>query len=383
MEGFLPQMANEEVIVPPPSTGRFAEPSGTFGSNLDRSLIGLEHGSNLDQSKIGLELGSNLDQSKIGLEQSGIANHIFSGESSQRELSQENEHSDYQESSLPTRSTSSEKNKEMEKPFTEKQILACTCPLSLEIFVDPVITKQGFTFERQSILNWLRNNRTCPLTREQINVKDLIPNKCLKRHIEQCRKNGKLPKLEEPFPETTRSDQVGVWRPTGNNTYSDFVNSNEMVISFPNRDRDETINSTLQILTDLLNRVTNPVYVVPTVILETRPITGTYYSGQLDPVDIPVNPDFSFLCDIDYDMIQSAYNTISRLEKWDYIRRYSPSNETGYIMDNDPTIKEIITAINDEYNCHSGASLGYTMRRMQYVASYGYENFKQKNLEEH
>ena len=54
--------------------GRFAEPSGTFGSNLDRSKI-----------------GSNLDRSKIGLERSGIANHRFSGESSQRELSQEND----------------------------------------------------------------------------------------------------------------------------------------------------------------------------------------------------------------------------------------------------------------------------------------------------
>ena len=211
------------------------------------------------------------------------------------------------------------------KPLSYLAISACTCPISLEIMVDPVITKQGYTFEHASILKWLECNDTCPLSRTHLTVKELIPNKCLKKSIERFRKNGKLPKLKEPVHENT-------------------------------------------------------VHVVPTVTCETRPMTGTYYYGPLDPVDIPVNPNFSFLCDSDHSMIQSAYNTISRLEKWDYMRRYSPSDETGYMMDHDPIIGEIITSINDEYHYHSGASLGYTMRRMQYVANYGYDDFTSKYL---
>ena len=61
--------------------GRFAEPSGTSGSNLDRSKIGLER-----SGIVGVPKELNLESRRDSL-----ANHRFSGDSSQRELSQEND----------------------------------------------------------------------------------------------------------------------------------------------------------------------------------------------------------------------------------------------------------------------------------------------------
>ncbi len=55
------------------------------------------------------------------------------------------------------------------------------CPISLEIMVDPVICEDGYTYERTSIIN-LPNNLS-PMTRQQINKSNLIPNRALKEII--------------------------------------------------------------------------------------------------------------------------------------------------------------------------------------------------------
>jgi hypothetical protein len=97
----------------------------------------------------------------------------------------------------------------------------------------------------------------------------------------------------------------------------------------------------------------------------------------LAPVDIPENPDFSFLIENEVNMIQSAYHTVSRLNKWDYMRRYNPSNQTGYMFDRDQTMGEITSAIDENYRGgHSGVSMAITMRRIQYIAKNGFEKFK-------
>ena len=194
----------------------------------------------------------------------------------------------------------------------------------------------------------------------------------------------------------------GVWTATGNNTIiSPFVNRHEIEISFPsseskekdenfNRTVDEYYNEALDLITDLLKKKkSNNVHMEPTKIV-VKPVVkntprprqpATYNSEQLEPVDIPSDADFSFLNKSDKDMIESAYHTVNRMEKWDYLRRYSPSKDTGYMFDHDPTIEEITNAINDNWDGgHSGCSMGYTMRRIQYIANNGFQNFKQDYL---
>lgn len=57
-------------------------------------------------------------------------------------------------------------------------------PISFNIFVDPVITKSGNTFERSWILQHLKSSATDPFSRAPLTKKDLIPNIQLKQASE-------------------------------------------------------------------------------------------------------------------------------------------------------------------------------------------------------
>ena len=57
------------------------------------------------------------------------------------------------------------------------------CPITLEIMNDPVICNDGYTYERNSILNI--SNNISPITRENIDLNNLIPNRNLKNAIER------------------------------------------------------------------------------------------------------------------------------------------------------------------------------------------------------
>lgn len=56
---------------------------------------------------------------------------------------------------------------------------ALSCPLSYEVFRDPVTEENGtccHTFEREWILEWLSKNQTCPISRNPLNRDQLISN---------------------------------------------------------------------------------------------------------------------------------------------------------------------------------------------------------------
>jgi hypothetical protein len=50
--------------------------------------------------------------------------------------------------------------------------------------VDPVIDKEGNSWERQSILDWISLHHSSPLTRSRLEAEDLSPNRALKDLIE-------------------------------------------------------------------------------------------------------------------------------------------------------------------------------------------------------
>jgi hypothetical protein len=249
------------------------------------------------------------------------------------------------------------------EPLSEKAISAYTCPISLDIMIDPVITKQGYTFERSAVVKWLETHNTCPLTREPLNVSDLVPNKALRQTIENCRKIGQLPPAQPPTPRP--SNGPSTWSVTGGGARSAFANVHYMTIYRPEEEQVNHHNTLGQLLRQAIRS------------LPVQPVTGTYESGPLDPVDIPENPNLEFLDESDRMMVRHAYQTVTRLNRWDYIRRYDPSRETGYMLDHDNVIAEIAGAINDDWPNHSGFSLAYTMRRIQYIAKHGLEKFRQ------
>ncbi|BFZ54923.1 hypothetical protein PYCC9005_001960 [Savitreella phatthalungensis] len=65
------------------------------------------------------------------------------------------------------------------------------CPISLQIMVDPVVSKSGRSFDRQAILEHLRHHPFDPLTREPMLGRNLVPNLNLREVVESfLQENG-------------------------------------------------------------------------------------------------------------------------------------------------------------------------------------------------
>lgn len=56
------------------------------------------------------------------------------------------------------------------------------CPITGSIFLDPVITEDGFTYEKEAIEKWFTTNNRSPTTNLVIN-KSLFPNRLIKTYI--------------------------------------------------------------------------------------------------------------------------------------------------------------------------------------------------------
>ena len=74
---------------------------------------------------------------------------------------------------------------------------AFICPISHEIMSDPVIDSEGNSYEREYIIDWLKTNDTSPYTRNKIYASGLIPNRALKRCIEEFKLKHPIDKKEK------------------------------------------------------------------------------------------------------------------------------------------------------------------------------------------
>jgi len=65
------------------------------------------------------------------------------------------------------------------------------CPLTLDVMVNPIVTKYGQSFERNAILEWLRmGHDVCPLSRRPLQLQDLVTNHGLRMKIEEWRREN-------------------------------------------------------------------------------------------------------------------------------------------------------------------------------------------------
>ena len=67
------------------------------------------------------------------------------------------------------------------------------CPISHDIFVEPVTTVLGYTYERATIEKWFKTHQTDPLTMENVSSKLLVPNRAIKSAVEEFHKIGIKP----------------------------------------------------------------------------------------------------------------------------------------------------------------------------------------------
>ena len=61
------------------------------------------------------------------------------------------------------------------------------CPITGELMVDPVTDQAGHTYEKTSILKWLRVKNVSPLTQTPLYEQDLTNNIAMKRSIDSIR----------------------------------------------------------------------------------------------------------------------------------------------------------------------------------------------------
>lgn len=66
--------------------------------------------------------------------------------------------------------------------FNEFDFEELYCPITGSIFLDPVITEDGFTYEKEAIEKWFTTNNRSPTTNLVIN-KRLFPNRLIKTYI--------------------------------------------------------------------------------------------------------------------------------------------------------------------------------------------------------
>jgi len=64
------------------------------------------------------------------------------------------------------------------------------CPITQEALIDPVIDPEGNTFERAAIMQWLVDNKTSPITRNNLEIDDLVTNRAILEIIELIKKTN-------------------------------------------------------------------------------------------------------------------------------------------------------------------------------------------------
>jgi hypothetical protein len=96
-------------------------------------------------------------------------------------------------------------------------------------------------------------------------------------------------------------------------------------------------------------------------------------------ITYPSSPNWSFAKE-DAPMLSSAYNVIKKNEAWNILKNF---DEESFMFAKGKDVNNLMNKINDDYDGgHSGGSMGYTMRIMQYIANYGFDTFvvdSQKN----
>ncbi|CAF1179202.1 unnamed protein product [Adineta ricciae] len=75
---------------------------------------------------------------------------------------------------------------------------SCVCPITGEIFEDPVTGDDGHTYERKAITEWLERSGTSPMTQQPMNINSLRTNYTVKKMMEELKiaSQGSQPQCE-------------------------------------------------------------------------------------------------------------------------------------------------------------------------------------------
>ncbi len=85
--------------------------------------------------------------------------------------------------------------------------------------------------------------------------------------------------------------------------------------------------------------------------------------------------DFTFIQDKHRrTMLKEAWVAVEKADAWHDLKSIDVPGEDGFMFSKHPAVKRISEALVDTIG-HSGGSWGWTMRRMEYIAKNGWDNF--------
>jgi hypothetical protein len=77
---------------------------------------------------------------------------------------------------------------------------------------------------------------------------------------------------------------------------------------------------------------------------------------------------FADYMDYEREMLESAFNAITQIEAWEFLKNYDPPQDKGFMWDNHSKVQEIQKTINEFYGGHSGSSMAWTIWKMKTIA---------------
>ncbi|CAF1478412.1 unnamed protein product, partial [Rotaria sordida] len=70
------------------------------------------------------------------------------------------------------------------------------CPITHQLFKDPVLAEDGHTYEREAIVKWIQEHGTSPITRQLLNIDQLRPNCTIKNILNELQSKNFYFKLD-------------------------------------------------------------------------------------------------------------------------------------------------------------------------------------------
>jgi len=78
--------------------------------------------------------------------------------------------------------------------------------------------------------------------------------------------------------------------------------------------------------------------------------------------------NLSFITDTETkEYVSEALDVIKELELIDFMKTYNPPKDTGFMFSHNKNIIKIMKKINDKNGNHSGFSIAYTLRYIEYI----------------
>jgi hypothetical protein len=66
----------------------------------------------------------------------------------------------------------------------------CKCPISMELMTDPVVASDGCTYERESIMTWLSEHNTSPISNAPLESRLVFQNRAMHAFLRELHSNA-------------------------------------------------------------------------------------------------------------------------------------------------------------------------------------------------